>query len=51
MFTNVTMVTEEDKLDVLYCNAGVMTCPRTQTVDDIEYHFGVNYLGKLHLSR
>ena len=39
------MITEEEKLDILYCNAGVMTCPHTKTVDGFEYHLGVNYIG------
>ena len=46
LFTNVSyMITEEEKLDILYCNAGVMTCPHTKTVDGFEYHLGVNYIG------
>ena len=46
LFTNFSyMITEEEKLDILYCNAGVMTCPHTKTVDGFEYHLGVNYIG------
>ena len=51
LFTNVCyVITEEEKLDILYCNAGVMTCPHTKTVDGFEYHLGVNYRSEEHTS-
>ena len=38
-------IIEEEKLDILYCNAGVMTCPPSRTMDGFEYHLGINYIG------
>jgi len=32
-------------LDYLICNAGIMFAPRQLTVDNLESHFAVNYLG------
>ena len=38
-------VSEEEKIDVLINNAGVICHPHETTVDGNEYHFQVNYLG------
>ena len=41
MFSN----SEEDKIDILINNAGVICHPQESTSDGNEYHFQVNYLG------
>ena len=38
--------TEEEKIDVLVNNAGVMCQPKSKTVDGIELHLATNYVGK-----
>ena len=38
-----------DRLDVLYCNAGIMAIPRSETADGFETQFGVNVLGHFAL--
>uniref|UniRef100_T1J0X8 Uncharacterized protein n=1 Tax=Strigamia maritima TaxID=126957 RepID=T1J0X8_STRMM len=38
-------------LDVLINNAGVYCCPKNQTDDGFESHFGVNYLGHFVLTQ
>ncbi len=38
-----------DRLDVLYCNAGIMAIPRSETDDGFETQFGVNVLGHFAL--
>ena len=37
------------RLDVLYCNAGIMAIPRSETADGFETQFGVNVLGHFAL--
>jgi NAD(P)-dependent dehydrogenase (short-subunit alcohol dehydrogenase family) len=36
---------ENERLDVLIANAGIMACPRRATVDGHELQFGTNHLG------
>ena len=38
-------VSEEEKIDILINNAGVICHPHEKTIDGNEYHFQVNYLG------
>ena len=38
---------EEEQVDILINNAGIMMCPEWQTSDGYEMQFGTNYLGKL----
>ena len=38
-----------DRLDLLYCNAGIMAIPRAETEDGFEMQFGVNVLGHFAL--
>ncbi len=40
---------EYDRLDLLYCNAGIMAIPRGETKDGFEMQFGVNVLGHFAL--
>ena len=37
------------RLDLLYCNAGIMAVPRSETADGFETQFGVNVLGHFAL--
>ena len=39
----------EGRLDVLYCNAGIMAIPRSETEDGFETQLGVNVLGHFAL--
>ena len=39
-----------ERLDVLYCNAGIMAIPRGETEDGFETQFGVNVLGHFALT-
>jgi NAD(P)-dependent dehydrogenase (short-subunit alcohol dehydrogenase family) len=38
------------RLDLLYCNAGIMAIPRGETADGFETQFGVNVLGHFALA-
>ena len=38
------------RLDLLYCNAGIMAIPRSETEDGFETQFGVNVLGHFALA-
>lgn len=44
-----TFQTRHDRLDLLYCNAGIMAIPRSETADGFETQFGVNVLGHFAL--
>nr|XP_039264098.1 retinol dehydrogenase 12-like [Styela clava] len=41
---------EEQRLDILINNAGIMMCPQSTTQDGFETHFGVNHLGHFLLT-
>lgn len=41
---------EEEKLNILINNAGVMTCPFSKTAEGFEMQFGVNHLGHFLLT-
>ena len=38
------------RVDLLYCNAGIMAIPRSETADGFETQFGVNVLGHFALA-
>uniref|UniRef100_S4RHN6 Retinol dehydrogenase 12, like n=1 Tax=Petromyzon marinus TaxID=7757 RepID=S4RHN6_PETMA len=42
---------DEEKLNILINNAGVMTCPFSKTTEGFEMQFGVNHLGKVPSTR
>lgn len=44
-------VAQEQRLDILYLNAGIIRVAPGQTAEDYEIHFGINYLGHALLSR
>lgn len=44
------ILSEEDRLDILINNAGVMGCPQWETDDGFEMHIGVNHLGHFLLT-
>ena len=39
------VIDQENRIDILINNAGVMFCPEWQTDDGFEMHFGTNHLG------
>lgn len=41
----VPFLVEEQRVDVLINNAGVMRCPAWKTEDGFDMQFGVNHLG------
>lgn len=41
---------EEERLDILINNAGVMRCPRSLTKEGIEMQLGVNHVGHFLLT-
>ena len=44
------VISGEDRLDLLVCNAGVATLKWQTTEDGLELMFGVNHIGELFLS-
>lgn len=44
------VLSEEPKIDILICNAGVMFTPYQKTEDGFEMQFGVNHLGHFFLT-
>lgn len=47
MSLDIVLALEEDRVDVLVNNAGVMRCPPGKTEDGFDMQFGVNYLGEM----
>ena len=48
MFDSIGFL-DEQKLDILMNNAGIMAVPQAKTVDGFESQFGINVLGKTFL--
>lgn len=46
----LVLFAEQDKLDILINNAGVMRCPYTKTKEGIEMQLGVNHMGHFLLT-
>ncbi|KFA53829.1 hypothetical protein S40293_01679 [Stachybotrys chartarum IBT 40293] len=44
-------IAQEQRLDILFLNAGVIRVPPLMTVEGYELHFGINYLGHALLAR
>lgn len=45
-----TFKNEQERLDILINNAGVMRCPRSLTTEGIETQLGVNHMGHFLLT-
>ena len=48
--TNLPMINKEQQLGILVNNAGVFMLPLRRSVDGVEMHFAVNYLGHFLLT-
>jgi NAD(P)-dependent dehydrogenase (short-subunit alcohol dehydrogenase family) len=46
-----SFASQEQRLDILFLNAGIIRVPPLKTTEGYEIHFGINYLGHALLSR